>query len=347
MNGFVDITGASNFWKTKVLSEPDPSLEYEINRFFTTHFPSRFPDGKAAVVIYSKLFGSEVSGPNYLALAINRNGEIVGMMSARRRNHKIIRINVNTYEMGDTFTSPEYRKSGRCEVVLGDDYLDKSVFGRLFYSLKPQLERGAELIYGIPNSEARKAWLKGAGFIDLKSNNIRQYTLYRLPIHRMSRKSGLELREIQDFETFKSQVLDICDKPTIDELSQKEIERQFWNNEVYTYSKFIFLSRFCGRIGLIGRIRLIGRRKVFVIAKIFGNVSPSCYFKLLRCIFSTMPSVDRIVFLNGSAWFFARSFFALARRERLLIVVRSNNVRLNHSQITSFTKIEFGDTDLI
>lgn len=162
-------------WSVEVHDNLDANTLAKIDSFFFRYFPNVFEKNKASEVLKWKISEINPFGPGFLTVATLDSGEIVGLASAAPR---LVRINgevLGAIEVGDTFTSPEFRKAGNCKeqvsaLVLNNitedqTYFYRSVFGRLMYeTLVRARNQGIVFAYGTPNKLSLRPYLKRLGF---------------------------------------------------------------------------------------------------------------------------------------------------------------------------------------
>lgn len=125
-----------------------------------------------------KLGPANPAGSGFLTLARTESG-IIGTTTITRKRLLVDGVEVAGAEIGDTYSSPEWRRSGRARVVLDsqpdpDHYLNKSIFGRLVHeTTRRAMASGLRLIYGTPNENSHPGYVKRLDYIDLRSPTTR------------------------------------------------------------------------------------------------------------------------------------------------------------------------------
>ena len=176
-------------WNVKIYRAISPKLKEGINLFFSEHYPTVFRNDEAGLSLQWKIGQENPFGQGFLAVALLPQGEIVGIASATIRPVNLAGQTIFGIEVGDTFTAPEFRKSGRCREVLDPkkvnktefeiDYLSKSVFGRLMYEILIQAQQnGFRIAYGTPNKLSLRPYQKRFQFGKVAEDRI--YSLYVL-----------------------------------------------------------------------------------------------------------------------------------------------------------------------
>ena len=152
-----------------VLDELPRDLVDKAVNFFRENFPS---DSKKQVDVNfftAKIADTNPNGQGYFTVALF-DGEVVGTCTAVRKT--LIHKNqvVHAVEIGDTFTSTNFRKSCRfLHLYPGttsfDEYLNKSIFGRLATeTLDRARADGVKYVYGTPNFQVKLSYLGRLNF---------------------------------------------------------------------------------------------------------------------------------------------------------------------------------------
>ena len=122
-------------WRIRFVEDLDDELVDRTAAFFDEYFPGVFGEICDPELFRWKLGPSNPAGQGILAVAVADDDAIAGVMSATMKRMTIGERSVAGSETGDTFTHPDFRRSGRAaEVAPGttaDHYLNRSVFGRL------------------------------------------------------------------------------------------------------------------------------------------------------------------------------------------------------------------------
>ena len=151
------------------LDDLNPVYLNGVIEFFNREFPD--PSGS---LMTEDFFLTKIASPGavlqgYMTVAIDR-GVVVGCCSAVVKNFRVNHHEVKIVEIGDTFTSSDYRrncffKSPYPGTTSNDDYLNKSIFGRLATeTLDRARAGGAVYVYGTPNTQAKLSWVGRMGF---------------------------------------------------------------------------------------------------------------------------------------------------------------------------------------
>ena len=153
----------------KILDALPSDLLMKTVTFFKRDFPGNLTKEMTSDFFTSKLGSGNSNGTGYLTVAMF-NDEVVGTCSATRKRLLVDREIVDVIEIGDTFTSPNFRKYCYFEneypnVNKTEDYLNKSIFGRLATETLDRAKAdGINYVYGTPNLQAKLSWLKRMNF---------------------------------------------------------------------------------------------------------------------------------------------------------------------------------------
>jgi hypothetical protein len=152
-----------------ILDELPGDLVDKAVTFFRENYPSDSKKQMDPNFFIAKVANSNPNGQGYFTVALY-DGEVVGTCTAVRKT--LIHKNqvVHAVEIGDTFTSKNFRKSCRfLNLYPGttsfDEYLNKSIFGRLATeTLDRARADGVTYVYGTPNFQAKLSWLGRMNF---------------------------------------------------------------------------------------------------------------------------------------------------------------------------------------
>jgi hypothetical protein len=158
-----------------ILDELPGDLVDKAVDFFRENFPSDSKKQMESNFFKAKVADSNPNGQGYFTVALY-DGEVVGTCTAVRKT--LIHKNqlVHAVEIGDTFTSKNFRKSCKfLHLYPGttsfDEYLNKSVFGRLATeTLDRARADGVTYVYGTPNFQAKLSWLGRMNFALVDGN---------------------------------------------------------------------------------------------------------------------------------------------------------------------------------
>ena len=115
-----------------------------------------------------------------MTVALHR-GEVIGVTTITRKRFWDGQQEVPAAEIGDTYSSPLYRRQSRAEQPYiregkADEYLSRSIFGRLVAETRQRaLDSGLTLIYGTPNNNSMPGYVNRLGFFDYQSHFNRYY----------------------------------------------------------------------------------------------------------------------------------------------------------------------------
>ena len=158
-----------------ILDELPGNLVDKAVNFFRENFPSDSKKQMDSNFFTAKIADSNPNGHGYFTVALY-DGEIVGTCTAVRKTLVHKNQLVHAVEIGDTFTSKNFRKSCRfLHLYPGttsfDEYLNKSIFGRLATeTLDRARADGVTYVYGTPNFQAKLSWLGRMNFALVDGN---------------------------------------------------------------------------------------------------------------------------------------------------------------------------------
>lgn len=169
-------------WQVRVfddLREEDLAMVAE---FFNENFPGVFYPHCSPEIWKWKLGASNPAGRGFLTVAFS-GGKVVGTTSGTRKSFDLGDDLVSGMEIGDTFTHPDFRKSGYCGenypgIAGKTQYLNRSIFGRLVTeTLDRAAKAGVEYVYGTPNLNSRPPYLAKLGFTEIGYEKVRSWSL--------------------------------------------------------------------------------------------------------------------------------------------------------------------------
>lgn len=175
------MTDPDVLWTVKVLDDlKEADLQLLVD-FFNQKFPGVFYPKCSTNLFRWKLGESNPAGTGFLTVAMY-DGKVIGSTSGTRQKIKLGGKTMDAMEIGDTFTDPDFRKQGFCDVVYPgtlsrDDYLNKSVFGRLVTeTLDRAQESGVEYVFGTPNLNSRPPYLNKLQFDEIGVNKVKSWS---------------------------------------------------------------------------------------------------------------------------------------------------------------------------
>jgi hypothetical protein len=174
------VAGEAGVWTVRVLDDLRPEDLQLVADFFNEHFPGVFYPMCSPEIWRWKLGASNPAGPGFLTVAY-LDGKVIGTTSGTRQKIRLNGQTVSGMEIGDTFTQPEYRKSGFCGenypgTVNKDDYLNKSVFGRLVAeTLDRATKAGVQYVFGTPNLNSRPPYISKLGFKEIGFEKVKSW----------------------------------------------------------------------------------------------------------------------------------------------------------------------------
>ena len=184
-------------WAVKIyddLQEKDLQL---VADFFNQNFPGVFHPSCSPNIWKWKLGSSNPAGRGFLTVAF-LNGMVIGTTSGTRQRIRLGGELVEAMEIGDTFTHPDYRRKGRCKsnypgTLSEDDYLNKSIFGRLVTeTLDRASKAGVEYVFGTPHLNSRPPYLAKLGFTEVGLGKVRSWN-YITPQYAAGMKNSIPM----------------------------------------------------------------------------------------------------------------------------------------------------------
>jgi hypothetical protein len=340
-------------WEVILLDKPNKNYLKAISEFFDTAFPNRYAKSRAGEILINQMSkGNEYEQKNkmVIALAVSSN-KVVGIMSATLREITSEGVRARCYVMGNTFTHPDFRTSGSCAMEIGDRYLDRSVFGRLFFELEKRYFEHVDFVYGLPNEEALKAWVKHAGFTEYEGSSLKSFVSYpNIDIFgkffKRVLKSEIRMETVtwHQFETrLTNYGLASCCGARI---SPKQVIARF-NYAIGLEYKAFILSYGLRQVFVIGKTIRTNKLSVFYVCKILHNKDMS-HMKAIGVVLSSFSDFDRIVYLSSSS--LIRSCFLLKKflkQSKVLIVVKNRGNQRVDFLSNFFNNFSYSDTDII
>lgn len=340
-------------WEVIHLDKPDKNYLKALSEFFDTEFPNRYAKSKAGEILINQMSKEneyEQKDKMVIALAVSSN-KVVGIMSATWREITIEGVRASCYVMGNTFTHPDFRTSGSCATEIGDRYLDRSVFGRLFFELEQRYFEHVDFVYGLPNEEALKAWVKHAGFTQYEGSSLKIFVSYpNIDIFgkffKRVLKNEIKMETVTwpQFETrlTNNELASCCGA----RMSPKQVIARFNYSIGLDYKAFI-LSYGLGQVYVIGKTLKTNKLAVFYVCKILHSTDMS-HMKAMEVVLSSFSEFDRIAYLSSSS--LIRSCFLLKsflRQSKVLIVVKNKGNQKIDFLSDFFNNFSYADTDII
>lgn len=164
-------------WEVRSMDDLDPQGLQLVANFFNEQFPGVFYPRCTPELFEWKLGPNNPAGRGFLTVAIC-NGLVIGTTSGTRKVLKENGKTLDAIEIGDTFTHPDFRKSGRCitpsRLTENDqNYLSVSVFGRLVSETIFRAQNsGVKFVYGTPNENSKPPYLKRLNFSSIDNRKI-------------------------------------------------------------------------------------------------------------------------------------------------------------------------------
>jgi len=95
------------------------------------------------------------------------DNRIIGIVTITKKRALNNGESIQIAEIGDTYTDVEFRKKGKCSHLLENEYLNKSVFGRLVHEAIIWAKNNEiKLVYGTPNNNSHPGYISRLGFED-------------------------------------------------------------------------------------------------------------------------------------------------------------------------------------
>lgn len=163
------VKSALRLLQVQQLDNLDSKLLDKVVDFYLRDFPSNLEKKVDTNFFTSRIGNANPNGAGFFTVAIF-NDQVVGTCTATRKKLKSLDSLVDVVEIGDTFTSPNFRKDCRFKeffpgTITEDDYLNKSIFGRLVAeTLLRATKEGVKYVYGTPNLASKLPYLKRMGF---------------------------------------------------------------------------------------------------------------------------------------------------------------------------------------
>ncbi len=248
-------------WEVRSLDDLDPTALQLVSDFFNEHFPGVFYPKCTPDIFTWKLGSNNPAGRGFLTVAMS-NGLVVGTASGTRKvlieNNKLI----EAIEIGDTFTHPNFRKSGKCITPLHPDtnedkYFTVSIFGRLVSeTITRALLNGIDFVYGTPNENSKPPYLKRLKFNEIDHGKI--YSKVAItPEFAQLRRIRWILKLTQSFTLLITHIISflVLGKNSVREISSNEF--------LEIYKEEIFISKDkTNRIYLMNNHRVLHHRYV-------------------------------------------------------------------------------------
>jgi hypothetical protein len=163
------MSDAERILKVEIYDDLHPELLAKAVEFFKSNFPSDATKPIDLNFFTSKLGAANPFGRGYFSVATH-HGKVVGTCTAVRKRIVVENEIVDIVEIGDTFTSPNYRKNCYFDDLYHgtkskNEYLNKSIFGRLATETLDRARLGgSRYVFGTPNLQAKLSWLKRMEF---------------------------------------------------------------------------------------------------------------------------------------------------------------------------------------
>lgn len=197
-------------WTVNVLDDLGEEGLQLVADFFNENFPGVFFPLCSPALFRWKLGETNPAGRGFMTVAIS-DGRVVGTTSATRRILNIEGRRAESVEIGDTFTHPEFRKSGFCETLYPgtgseDHYLNKSIFGRLVTETLDRVRNaGISHVYGTPNANSKPPYISRLAFHEISEGKIRIWS-YITPNLKVHSRFTLLIRLLTQIQTLVQRI---------------------------------------------------------------------------------------------------------------------------------------------
>ena len=370
--------------KVEIYDGLQPELLAKAVEFFKSNFPSDSVKPIDVNFFVSKLGEANPFGSGYFSVA-SHQGKVIGTCTAVRKRIVVENEIVNIVEIGDTFTSPDYRKNCYFEdlypgTTSKNDYLNKSIFGRLATETldRARLE-GSKYVFGTPNLQAKLSWLKRMEFKLVDQNRISRvsaatklYPLYnKNKLFALVSRLYLSLSFLICFFQVRNYRLSVVqDKKEVIfdfepkyfqqnssisiENDPKYLEKRFLSNPDKTYEVIRVTNRktgkSCGYLFFYRNTRSDGFTLLMLSKSLFANVE----MLKLKLPFSRLACKHLPDYHNLSVWLDKkitnpRSAFLYgfaSRISKVDIVGRQLEISEKNLENYSFSNFDYGDSDL-
>ena len=151
------------------IDDLSPEILQKVLAFFNSEFFASSSKLMGEEFFTSKIKETDSVQGGFLTVAMFGD-QVVGTCSAVRKEIYFQGRIVHAIEIGDTFTSRNFRQACNFrELYPGtsavDEYLNKSVFGRLVSeTLDRAIANGVEFVYGVPNQQSKIPYITKLGF---------------------------------------------------------------------------------------------------------------------------------------------------------------------------------------
>ena len=163
------MTNSPRLLQVQQLDNLDSNLLDKVVDFYKRDFPSHLVKTIDSNFFTCKIGHANPNGSGYFTVA-TFDDQVIGTCTATRKTLFVLDRLIDVVEIGDTFTSPNFRKDCMFKelfhgTISEDDYLNKSVFGRLVAeTLLRARNEGVKYVYGTPNLASKLPYLKRMGF---------------------------------------------------------------------------------------------------------------------------------------------------------------------------------------
>jgi GNAT superfamily N-acetyltransferase len=167
-------------WTVRINDDLDSGITEKAARFLLSFSEDGAEPVWSADHFRWKLGDANPAGRGFMTVATCQD-EVIGVTTVTRKRWWDGQREVAAAEIGDTYSHPDFRREGKADSPYTtdgtpDEYLGKSVFGRLVSETRDRAEQaGISLIYGTPNDNSMPGYVKRLRFFDYESHFNRYF----------------------------------------------------------------------------------------------------------------------------------------------------------------------------
>ena len=167
-------------WTVRINDDLDRDVTEKAARFLQSFSEDGAEPVWSADHFRWKLGDTNPAGRGFMTVAIYQD-EVIGVTSVTRKRWWDGQRQIAAAEIGDTYSHPDFRREGMAASPYPsngkpDEYLGKSVFGRLVTETRDRAElAGISLIYGTPNDDSMPGYVNRLQFFDYESHFNRYF----------------------------------------------------------------------------------------------------------------------------------------------------------------------------
>ena len=367
-----------------ILDELPMGLVTKAIDFFNYNYPNDSKKQMDLGFFSSKLDHANPNGRGYFTVAIY-DGKVVGTCTAVRKTLISGTNLIKAVEIGDTYTSKNFRKSCQFSQLYSgtssaDEYLNKSIFGRLATeTLDRARADGVEYVYGTPNLQAKLSWLGRLNFklVDgnftyrissasithsfyASSRTLKAFGLVYTKITYLlckfaTNKYSISLVSKHDLHQFPEPKIEATRKDCIQLLNSRSwIQARFVNNTAKEY-KIVKIekranSQLCGYLFFLEHTRADDFKLLILSKSLFFDKQ----IERLIIPVSKIAADKFFKYENLSIWVDKRKnhikyralFGFLSKDFRVDIVGKSLKGEVAELELKNFYNFQYGDSDL-